>query len=252
MHRSSARRRAPRLRHRATRPRVGFAVDGLDDRGRASARPTRVQREFIDRATRVLLTDDESNRIAMSRDAMNDDAPIADVGTTRRNAPKTIEEAMASSTIARLAWSGWTHVTRRRRETNARATALWRDRSRRTSARALIAWARITKFNAKRREMTLERSRAQREHAKKLRTLREWKASVRRTREARRDVIHRYLVWRAKKFLRHWRQATEESVEARGGRKRAVEPATAAAVEPSAAPAKAAERRSPAGNDTPP
>ena len=55
----------------------------------------------------------------MSRDAMNDDAPIADVGTTRRNAAKTIEEAMASSTIARLAWSGWTHVTRRRRETNA-------------------------------------------------------------------------------------------------------------------------------------
>lgn len=173
----------------------------------------------------------------MSRDAMNDDA---DVGTTRRNAPKTIEEAMASSTIARLAWSGWTHVTRRRRETNARATALWRDRSRRTSARALMAWARITKFNGKRREMTLERSRAQREHAKKLRTLREWKASVRRTREARRDVIHRYLVWRAKNFLRHWRQATEESIEARGGRKRAVEPATAAAVEPSAAPAKAA------------
>ena len=103
-----------------------------------------------------------------------------------------------------------------------------------------MAWARITKFNGKRREMTLERSRAQREHAKKLRTLREWKASVRRTREARRDVIHRYLVWRAKKFLRHWRQATEESIEARGGRKRAVEPATAAAVEPSAAPAKAA------------
>ena len=122
MHRSSARRRAPRL-DRATRPRVGFAVDGLDDRGRASSRPTRVQREFIDRATRVLLTDDESNRIAMSRDAMNDDAPIADVGTTRRNAAKTIEEAMASSTIARLAWSGWTHVTRRRRETNARANA---------------------------------------------------------------------------------------------------------------------------------
>ena len=240
MHRSSARRSAPRL-DRATRPRVGFAVDGLDDRGRASSRPTRVQREFIDRATRVLLTDDESNRIAMSRDAMNDDAPIADVGTTRRNAAKTIEEAMASSTIARLAWSGWTHVTRRRRETNARATALWRDRSRRTSARTLIAWARITKFNAKRREMTLERSRAQREHAKKLRTLREWKASVRRTREARRDVIHKYLVWRAKKFLRHWRQATEESVEARGGRKRAVEPAAAA--EPSAAPTKAAAVR---------
>ena len=127
--------------------------------------------------------------------------------------PLDVAAAMDASTLARLAWSGWTHVTRRRRAISDKAAELWRDRSKRLLARSLVAWSRSVKFQTKRREMLVERARSKNAIAAKSRTLLAWKATTRSLRETRRDVVRQYLLWRAKQFLRAWREAAAESAK---------------------------------------
>ena len=131
----------------------------------------------------------------------------------------TPEEAFDASTALRLAWSGWTHVVRRRRDVDEHALAMWRDRSRRVKARALVAWARMTKFQRKRRKMLLERAAATRATALAGRSLRGWKTVTKSTRSTRRGTIQKYLMLRASKVLRAWRRAAADAVVERGGAK---------------------------------
>ena len=135
----------------------------------------------------------------------------------------TAEEALDASTAVRLAWSGWMHVVRRRRDVDEHALAMWRDRSRRVKARALVAWARVTKFQRKRRTMLLERAAATRATALAGRSLRGWKTVTKATRSTRRGTIQKYLMLRASKVLRAWRRAAADAVVERGGPKTRVE-----------------------------
>ena len=132
----------------------------------------------------------------------------------------TPDEAFDASTALRLAWSGWTHVVKRRRDVDEHALAMWRDRSRRVKARALVAWARMTKFQRKRRKLMLERAAAKRETALAGRALRGWKMATKTTRSTRRGTIQRYLMLRASKVLRAWREAAANAVAERGGPKK--------------------------------
>lgn len=124
-------------------------------------------------------------------------------------------EGFAAATVARLAWSGWVRVTARRRAIDARAIELYDDRTKRLTARALVAWSRSTKFQNKRREMLGERCADKLRSAAMGRTLWAWKTTVREQRNARRDVIRNYLLWRAKRFLRAWRDVAMEGAKDR-------------------------------------
>ena len=111
-------------------------------------------------------------------------------------------------------------MVKRRRDVDEHALAMWRDRSRRVKARALVAWARMTKFQRKRRKLMLERAAAKRETALAGRALRGWKMATKTTRSTRRGTIQRYLMLRASKVLRAWREAAANAVAERGGPKK--------------------------------
>ncbi|OUS45035.1 hypothetical protein BE221DRAFT_170643 [Ostreococcus tauri] len=156
-------------------------------------------------------------------------------------------EGFAAATVARLAWSGWVRVTARRRAIDARAIELYDDRTKRLTARALVAWSRATKFQNKRRELLGERCAEKLKSAAMGRTLWAWKTTVREQRNARRDVIRNYLLWRAKRFLRAWRDVAMEGAKDRPKKPRveksASEQSTATATALSPTPTRAPRQR---------
>ena len=83
-----------------------------------------------------------------------------------------------------------------------------------------MGWYRAVKFAGKRRRMQLDRAEAKLKAMRASWTLLAWKEATRETRMKRRNVIQNYLVWRAKRFLRAWREVTEESLKENPERRR--------------------------------